>query len=266
MLWSYFWSYLLFLYVPIAILAVFSFHNSPILALPWRQFSLRWYRAMLHSSGLLDSLRTSFIVGILAASVAVFLGTLGGTAIARFEFPGRALLLALGLTPLIIPYLGLAVALLITFVTLGLRPSITTVVIGHSVIAIPYVILLVGTRLLGVDRSLEEAALDLGAGWSGVLWRVYVPLLMPALIVGFVTSFQVSFDEFYLAYFLTGFRPTLPVYFFSSLRQSQLLLPAVALTTLVTTVSVFVLGAAWILGRWMFQQREERSTLGSEVV
>jgi spermidine/putrescine transport system permease protein len=266
LLWSYFWIYIVFLYVPIIILAISSFHSSPVLALPWRAFSLRWYRTMLHSSALLDSLRTSVIVGALAASLAVVLGTIGGVAIARFDFPGRGLLLAVSLMPLIIPYLGLAVALLITFVTLGLRPSITTVVIGHSVVAIPYVILLVGTRLVGMNQSLEEAALDLGAGWMGVVWRVYVPSLLPALFVGFVTAFQVSFDEFYLAYFLTGFRPTLPVYFFSSLRQSQLLLPAVALTTLVTSVSVLVLGAVWLMGGLLGSRPLTHGVAGSEVV
>jgi len=254
-LWTYFWVYVLVLYVPIAILAVFSFHNSDVLALPWKDFSLRWYREMLAASNLLASLRTSLLVGLLSATLAVVLGALAGLAIARFRFPGRRVLFALGMTPMIIPYLGLAVALLITFVTLGIRPSTTTVVIGHSVIAIPYVLLLVATRLIGVDPVLEEAALDLGAGWPDVVRRVHVPLMMPALIVGFVTAFQISFDEFYLAYFLTGFRPTLPVFFFSSLRRPQLLLPAVALTSLVTLVSVVLIGVTWILVERLFSRR-----------
>lgn len=254
-LWTYFWVYVLVLYVPIAILAAFSFHDSDVLALPWTNFSLRWYREMLAASNLLASLRTSLLVGLLSATLAVVLGSLAGLAIARFRFPGRRVLFALGMMPMIIPYLGLAVALLITFVTLGIRPSTTTVVIGHSVIAIPYVLLLVATRLVGVDPSLEEAALDLGAEWLDVVRRVYVPLMTPALIVGFVTAFQISFDEFYLAYFLTGFHPTLPVFFFSSLRRPELLLPAVALTSLVTLVSVVLIGGTWILSERLFARR-----------
>jgi spermidine/putrescine transport system permease protein len=254
-LWSYFWIYIVLLYVPIAILIVFSFHDSEVLALPWRNFSLRWYRDVAGASGLIASLRTSLEVALLAATVAVVLGGLAGVATSRFRFPGRSALMALSLTPLIIPYLGLAVALLITFVTIGVKPSTTTIVIGHSVIAIPYVTLLVATRLVGMSPSLEEAALDLGASWPGVVKRVYLPVATPALIVAFVTAFQVSFDEFYLAYFLTGFEPTLPVFFFSSLRRPHLLLPAVALTSIVTIVSVIMIGLSWLFAERVVARR-----------
>jgi spermidine/putrescine transport system permease protein len=259
-LWVYFVLYSLLLYLPLVILAVFSFHKSATLALPWQGFSLRWYRQVAHSPELLHALRTSLVVAGLSAAIATVVGTAAGIAIGRFRFRGRSALAAIGLAPLAVPYLGLAVALLVTFVTLGIRPSISTVVIGHTVIAIPYVLLLVGTRVAGLAESLEEAAADLGAPWYRVLLRVYLPIAAPAIVVGFITAFQVSFDEFYLAFFLTGFNPTLPVYFFSSLRQGNLVPPALALTTAVTVVSVIVL-----LGTWAISSRYLRSDARPEV-
>lgn len=250
-LWGYFWAYILFLYLPILVLALFSFQASETLAFPWQGFSLHWYRAVWTTPGLLDSLWRSLLVAAITAIVAVLLGGAAGAVVTRFRFRGRRLLLALGLIPLIIPPLGLGVALLIAFVTVGIKPSLLTVVVGHSILAVPYVILLVGTRLAGMNPSLEEAAMDLGAGWHRVLRRVYLPFLGPALVTSFIAAFQVSFDEFYLAFFLTGFHPTLPVYFFSGLRRSELLPPAVALTTLVTFVSIVLLLAVqtWVFWR-----------------
>lgn len=254
-LWTYFWIYIAILYAPLFVLAIFSFHNSDHLGLPWQGFSTKWYVAALHSSGLLDALRTSLIVASLTAVIATVIGAVAGIAIVRFRFPGRGLLAALGLAPLAVPYLGLAVALLLAFLTLGIKPSLATVVIGHSVIAIPYVLLLVATRAAALSESIEEAATDLGATWVHVVLRVHLPAVRPALIVGAVTAFQVSFDELYLSYFLTGFHPTLPVYFFSSLRNGELVPPALALTTVVSVVLVSILVITWaILGRYLTKE------------
>lgn len=240
-LWVYFWGYLALLYVPLLVLALFSFHDSDHMSLPWEGFSLRWYRTALQSTELLAALRTSFLVGLCTAFIATLVGAVAGVAIVRFRFRGRSLLATLALVPLAIPYLGLAVALLLTFQAIGVRPSLGTVVVGHSVVAVPYVLLLVATRAAALPASIEEAAIDLGATWWRVLWKVHLPILRPALVVGAITSFQVSFDELYLSFFLTGFQPTLPVYFYSSLRRGELVPPALALTTGVALVLVAVL-------------------------
>lgn len=260
LLWAYFWVYVALLYLPLLVLAVFSFHNSDRMSLPWQGFSLRWYKSALHAPELLAALRTSVIVGLCTAVIATVLGAVAGIAIVRFRFPGRALLATLGLVPLAVPYLGLAVALLLTFLTLGVRPSLLTVVVGHSVIALPYVLLLVATRAAGLPDSIEEAAVDLGATWRRVVWKVHLPAVRPALIVGAITAFQVSFDELYLSFFLTGFQPTLPVYFFSSLRRGQLIPPALALTTGVAIILVAGLVATMVLSsRLLARQRRERT-------
>jgi spermidine/putrescine transport system permease protein len=252
-LWGYFWIYIALLYLPLLVLAIFSFHDSTHMSLPWQGFSLRWYETALQSPELLAALRTSFFVGIATAAIATVVGAVAGIAIVRFRFPGRSLLAALGLIPLAVPYLGLAVALLLTFLTFGVRPSLGTVVLGHSVIAIPYVLLLVATRAATLPDSIEEAAIDLGASWRRVIWKVHLPAVRPALIVGAITSFQVSFDELYLSFFLTGFQPTLPVYFFSSLRRGQLIPPALALTTGAAVVLLVILVLTLVLSNRMLR-------------
>jgi spermidine/putrescine transport system permease protein len=133
------------------------------------------------------------------------------------------------------------------------------------VIAIPYVLLLVATRATALSDSIEEAATDLGATWWRVVWRVHLPAVRPALIVGAVTAFQVSFDELYLSYFLTGFRPTLPVYFFSSLRNGELVPPALALTTAVSVLLVAILLITWVVvGRYLARESATVSRKVSE--
>jgi spermidine/putrescine transport system permease protein len=258
LLWTYFWVYVALLYLPLMVLAVFSFHDSVHMSLPWHGFSLRWYKAALHTPELLAALRTSVLVGLCTAVVATVLGGVAGIAIVRFRFPGRALLATLGLIPLAVPYLGLAVALLLTFLTIGVQPSLLTVIIGHTVIALPYVLLLVATRAAGLPDSIEEAAIDLGATWRRVIWKVHLPAVRPALIVGAITAFQVSFDELYLSFFLSGFRPTLPVFFFSSLRRGELVPPALALTTGVAVILIAALVVTMIIsGRLLRRQTKE---------
>jgi spermidine/putrescine transport system permease protein len=247
-LWTYFWLYLVLLFAPIVLLAVFSLHDSPLLGLPWKGFSLRWYKAMLGSSALLESFRTSLVVAGVSSAIAVVLGGSLGVAVARFSFPGRSLLMAVALAPMVIPYLGLAVALLVTFVAMGVRPSMATLIPGHVVVALPYVLLLVAARAIGVEGRLEEAALDLGANWGDIVRRIYVPLISPALAGGFISAFVLSLDEFYLAFFLSGRNQTLPVYFFSGLRRPELLPPTLALVTVLTVATLTVLVLAEIVG------------------
>jgi spermidine/putrescine transport system permease protein len=142
---------------------------------------------------------------------------------------------------MIIPYLGLAVALLMTFVSVGFPPSVNAVILGHVVIAIPYVMLLVAARAAGMGSTLEEAAMDLGASWWEITRRVYLPVMRPAMLAGFVSAFVLSLDEFYLAFFLSGSDQTLPVYFFSGLRRPELLPPTLALVTLLTLMTIILL-------------------------
>lgn len=237
-LWLYFWVYVAFLFIPLVVLAVFSFHDAAGLALPWRGFTTRWYEQIVRTPELMASLRVSVVVAFVSSVLAVGLGTATAIAVVRYRFPGRAVLGTFAVVPLVFPFLALAVALLITFVSFGVRLSIGTIVIGHTIVAIPYTVIIVVARLAGVDRAMEEAAMDLGASRLRVLRRIYLPLAAPAIVAAFATSFIVSFDEFYLAFFLSGSDQTLPVYFFSGLRRAQLLPPTVALSTIVMIVTI----------------------------
>lgn len=246
-LWAYFVLYASALFFPLALLAVFSFNDSPALALPWKGFTLGWYEQILNTPQLIASVQVSLVVASISSVLAVGLGTTIAIAVMRYRFPGRSALSLASITPLVIPYLALAVALLVTFVALGVKLSPATVVAGHTTVAIPYTVIIVASRLAGFDPSLEEAALDLGASRLSVLRRVYLPLAAPAIGGAFVASFILSFDEFYLAFFLSGSDQTLPVYFFSGLRRPQLLPPTVALSTIIMLLTVVVVVVAELL-------------------
>jgi spermidine/putrescine transport system permease protein len=237
-------AYAALLFFPLALLAAFSFNDSPALALPWRGFTLKWYEQILDTPELIASVRVSVVVATVSSILAVGLGTVIAIAVMRYRFPGRTALSLVSITPLVIPYLALSVALLVTFVALGVRLSLLTIVVGHVTVAIPYTVIIVASRLAGFDPSLEEAALDLGASRLRVLRRVYLPLAAPAVGGAFVASFILSFDEFYLAFFLSGSDQTLPVYFFSGLRRPQLLPPTVALSTIIMLLTIVVVAGA----------------------
>jgi spermidine/putrescine transport system permease protein len=243
-MWAYFALYAAALFFPLALLAVFSFNDSPALALPWKGFTLRWYEQILKTPQLIASVQVSLVVASISSVLAVGLGTTIAIAVMRYRFPGRSALSLVSITPLVIPYLALAVALLVTFVALGVKLSPATVVVGHTTVAIPYTVIIVAARLAGFDPSLEEAALDLGASRLSVLRRVYLPLAAPAIGGAFVASFILSFDEFYLAFFLSGSDQTLPVYFFSGLRRPQLLPPTVALSAIIMLLTIVVVAGA----------------------
>ena len=165
-----------------------------------------------------------------------FVATLLGTAVAvlflRFNFRGKNLLLALAVLPLIVPFIVLAVALLMLFSALHIERSLLTVGVAHAVVALPYAFLIIISRLAGLDASLEEAAMDLGATYLTTLRRIVLPIIAPAMVSAWLTAFTVSFDEFALALFLAGTEPTFPVYLFSQLRFANRLPIMIALAVL----------------------------------
>ncbi len=159
------WLVYLFLYAPIAILVLFSFNATSQTAV-WQGFTLEWYRSLLGNELILASVRNSLIVGVAATGIATVLGTLVALALGRYEFRGQGLTKNLLYLPIIIPEIVIGAALVTFFGVSGLRLSLATVVISHVVFSISYVAIVVRARLSGFDRSLEEAALDLGASPS----------------------------------------------------------------------------------------------------
>lgn len=244
---AYYLLLALFLYLPIIVLIIFSFNDSTLLVFPLKGFTLRWYEDLLGARELLDAVRNSVIVGFASSFVSVVFGAMAALAIARFNFPGRGFFLAVSSLPLVIPYVVLSVAMLLLFAQVGIQLSLFTVALAHTVINIPYVMLIVAARLAGFEQNLEEASMDLGATYWGTLLRVTLPISAPALVAAFLSSFTTSFDEFALAFFLTGTENTLPVYLYSQLRFPNRLPLVVALAAIIMLVSVVLI----IFSEWL---------------
>jgi spermidine/putrescine transport system permease protein len=236
-----------FLYLPLLLLVVFSFNDSPTLAFPLKGFTTRWYGELLLAGELLAALRNSLLVAAGASLVATVLGTMAALALTRFEFPGKGAFLALAAMPLVIPYVVLGVALLIAFSQAGIKLSLWTVGLGHVVVSVPYVLLIVMARLAGFEANLEEAAMDLGESYWGALRRVTLPMAGPALLAAYLNAFTTSFDEFALSFFLTGSETTLPIYLYSQLRFPARLPLVVALAALLIVGSLLVL----LISEWL---------------
>jgi spermidine/putrescine transport system permease protein len=237
----YYLALVALLYVPIAILFVFSINAGSVLAFPIRGLTLDWYGRVLGSPGLLGAAFNSVVVASATALSATVLGTMVALLLVRFRFRGRTALLALSALPLIVPFVVLAVALFVLFRAIGLERSLVTVWIAHTTVALPYALLIIVARLAGFERSLEEAAMDLGATYPGALRLVVLPLIAPAMVAAALTSFTVSFDEFALALFVAGRDPTFPVYLFGQLRFATTLPIMIAMAVLLMAASVALL-------------------------
>ena len=249
-----------FLYVPIAVLIAYSFNASRLVTV-WGGFSTRWYAALLVDDKYRAAALTSLEIGVMAASLALVLGTCAGVAMARFRrFCGRAVFGFMLLTPLVVPEVILGLSLLLLFVAsqrwLGWPASrgLATVTIAHATFAACFVAVLVRAQLAGFDRSLEEAALDLGARPAAVLWRVTLPGIRPALVSGWLLAFTLSLDDLVVASFVSGpSATTLPMAVYSSVRIG--VTPEVNALATVFIAAVFVLVA---LAGWAMNRHERR--------
>ncbi len=238
---GYYWLLVALLFLPIALLFVFSFNNSHILALPLTGFTLDWYQRLFATPALLRAAGASLVVAVASSFVATILGTMVALLVVRFDFRSKSLLIGLSVLPLIVPFVVLAVALLILFRALGVELSLTTVGIAHAMVALPFTLLIILTRLIGFDRNIEDAAMDLGASYPATLRLIVLPIIAPAIVAAWLTAFTVSFDEFALANFLAGRQPTFPVYLFAQLRFAQTLPILIAAAVLLMTGTIVLI-------------------------
>jgi len=239
----YYFGLVVLLYLPIAVLFLFSLNGNTTLSFPLKGFTFDWYQKLFDSPAVLLSARNSLMVASGSSLVSTFLGTMVSLLYLRYQFRAKKLLLTLAVLPLIVPYIVLAVALLLLFSVFQIDRSLWTVGIAHTVVALPYVVLIVASRLAGFDPSLEEAAMDLGADYPTTLRRIVLPIIFPAIVSAYLTAFTVSFDEFALALFLAGTEPTFPVYLFSQLRFANRLPIMISLAVLLmlgTLTLVFI--------------------------
>jgi len=229
---AYYFGLIGLLYLPIAILFLFSINANTFLSFPLQGLTLDWYEKLFASDALLRSARNSLVVALGSSLTATLMGTMVGLLMMRYQFRSKGLLVAMAVLPLIVPYIVLAVALLLLFSILNIDRSLLTVGVAHTVVALPYVLLIVGSRLAGFDANLEEAAMDLGASYPTTLRRIVIPMIAPATVSAWLTAFTVSFDEFALALFLAGTQPTFPVYLYGQLRFASRLPIMIALAVL----------------------------------
>ncbi len=232
-----------FLYAPIAILVLFSFNRTSQTAV-WQGFTLEWYRSLLHDDLILAAVRNSLIVGAATTAIATVLGTMVALALGRYAFRGEAATKNLLYLPVIIPEIVIGAALVTFFGVARFRLSLTTVVIAHVVFSVSYVAIVVRARLSGFDRSLEEAALDLGARPFQTFVRVTLPLILPGVVSGALLAFTVSIDDYVITSFVAGVgATTLPLQIYSMLKVG--VTPEVnAVSTLLLAVTVVLIVVA----------------------
>ncbi len=245
-----------FLYLPIAVLVVYSFNASRLVTV-WGGFSTKWYAQLAHDERFLDAAWLSLRVAVTSATGALVIGTLAAVVLVRFgAFRGRGLFSALVAAPLVMPEVIMGLALLLTFVALEQilgwphGRGFLTLVIAHVTLCTAFVAVVVRSRLSQMDRSLEEAALDLGARPAKVFAVITLPLIAPALAGGWLLAFTLSLDDVVVSQFVTGpGTTTLPIEVFSSIRLG--VSPEInALGSLiVAAVSVVILTASWLLTR-----------------
>ncbi|MEP3231479.1 MAG: ABC transporter permease subunit [Hyphomicrobiales bacterium] len=241
-----------FLYGPIVWLVVYSFNESR-LATVWSGFSVKWYGALLENEQILNAAYLSLEIAFISASLALVLGTLAAFALVRFKkFRGRLTLSGAVTAPLVMPEVITGLSLLLLFIAMEAAfgwpagRGKSTIIIAHTTFAMAYIAVVVQSRLVSVDRSIEEAAMDLGARPARVFWDITLPTIMPAMISGWLLAFTLSLDDLVIASFVSGpSSSTLPIVIFSKVRLgvtpeinavATLLIGAVALGVIVAGV------------------------------
>jgi spermidine/putrescine transport system permease protein len=211
---------LLLLHLPVLVLVVFSFNRSRFSA-AWTGFTLDWYRRLLERDDLLRALGRSIFVGVAATVLATVVGTLLALALARHHLRGRRAVEALLYAPVVTPEIVVGVSLLMLFALVGLPLGIGTIVLAHATFCLPFVVIVMLARLAGMDRSLEEAAMALGANELSAFRRVTLPQLAPGILAAALLAFTLSFDDFVITSFVAGpGSSTLPMVVYSMVRRN----------------------------------------------
>jgi putrescine transport system permease protein len=255
---------LVFLYVPILSMVVFSFNNSRLVTV-WDSANsptLKWYSALLSNDQILGAAWLSIQIAMVAASGAVILGTLAGVTLTRFgPFRGRALLAGMTTAPLVMPEVITGLSLLLLFValeqTIGWPKGggAVTITLAHITFCMAYVTVVVQSRLVGFDESLEEAAMDLGARPAKVFFRITLPLIVPALVSGWLLAFTLSWDDLVISQFVAGpGSSTLPMVIFSKVRLGV----SPDVNALATIMVLIVASGIVVSSMWMRYQNKRR--------
>jgi len=239
---------LVIIYLPIALVILYSFNESKLSSV-WGGFSLKWYRTLFADKAMFQALGNSLILGLSASLAAGVVGTLGAVGFDRVRPRSRRLIEYLTSLPLMTPEIILGMVFMAFFGMLGIPFGMGTLILSHTTFCIPYVFMLVQARLVGMDRSLAEAARDLGAGERQVFFTITLPLLLPAIVSGMLLSFAMSLDDVIISLFVTGVNVnTLPIKVYTALKTG--VTPEInALCTLLLAATLLLVGLSMLWGK-----------------
>ena len=236
------------LYLPIALVILYSFNESKLSSV-WGGFSLKWYDILFRDKEMFLALRNSLVLALSSSVAAAIIGTLGAVGLAKLQPRSKNAVEYVSMLPIMIPEIILAMVFMVFFALLGLPFGMTTLILAHTAFCIPYIYMLVKARLVGMDKSLAEAARDLGAGEVRVFFDITLPLLAPAILSGMLLSFAMSFDDVIISVFVTGVNVnTLPIKIYTQLKTG--VTPEInALCTLMLGVTLLLVVLSNVLGK-----------------
>lgn len=236
------------MYLPLVMVVIFSFNESRLSA-SFTGFSLKWYEILAQDRDLKEALMNSIVLGVLSCGISAVIGTLGAVGMARVNYRSKGMMEYLSTIPIMIPEIILGMVFLVFFSLLNLPFGMITLVIAHTTFCVPYIFMMVKARLVGIDKSLEEAARDLGAGSVRTFFDITMPLIMPAVLSGSLLAFAMSFDDVVISIFVNGPRlNTLPVKVYAQLKTG--VTPEInALCTIILAVIILVLGLSSLIAR-----------------
>lgn len=247
---------LLLMYVPIFLVILYSFNESKLSSV-WSGFSLKWYGELFRDRAIFEALGNTLILGVISSLSAGVIGTLGAFGMTKVNFKTKSAVEYVSTLPIMIPEIILGMVFMAFFSLLGLPFGMTTLILAHTAFCIPYVYMLVKARLVGMDKSLAEAALDLGASPLRVFFDITLPLLLPAIVSGMLLAFAMSIDDVIISVFVTGVNTnTLPLKIYTQLKTG--VTPKInALCTLMFAATLLLCGLAAFLGRTPKHKKQE---------
>jgi spermidine/putrescine transport system permease protein len=237
-------AYLIFLYAPIILLPLFALNDNKIIAFPLSGFTTSWFAEMWNDDALWRAFTNSMIISTSVATLSTLLGLFAARASTRFDFPAKAPIMGLVMLPLVLPEMILAMSLIVVLLAMGVELSIFTIIMGHVLVCTPFAVAILTSAFQSLDRSLEEAAYDLGEGVFSTFMRIIFPLVLPGIISSFLITFTISLDEFIIAYFLGGSDVVLSAYIFGQFRFPAKVPAMLALGTCLVLISITLLAIA----------------------
>jgi len=250
-----------FLYLPMVILVIYSFNESKLVTV-WAGFSTKWYGELIQNEAFLNAAWVTIKVAVFSSTLASILGTMAAYVLVRANrFKGRTLFSGMIYAPLVMPEVITGLSLLLLFIGIGLDRGVLTIVLAHTTFAMCYVSVVVSSRLVSFDRSLEEAALDLGCSPWQAFHLVTLPIIAPAVISGWLLAFTLSLDDLVIASFTAGpSATTLPIKIFSAVRLGVSPEINALSTIMIAIVTIGVIGASLISKQASLkQQRDEQA-------